>query len=454
MKVALTFAMLCAAFAPHVVTAADVRWCCVAGMKGGDPEVSELDKCNSMIPHLNAEDNDITWSCVEHADCHTTALQDGHADIVSLDSGDLFSTSRLWDSVPVLAEDYSAVEGDEGGTSYHTVVAMNADECTDKTTLASLKGKKACGTGYRKTAGWRMPIGTLLKKKIMPLVDNDCLVNNDAESAAAFFEGMCAPGVALEENIGSNTAIGDKLCSSCKDPNAETFCVKGSEEYSGYEGALKCMIEDSGDVAFIKHTTMDDYPWTGSGKTAANYKLLCPQGGCVPVTDYLACKWATVPSHAVVVNPAMTGRGVQVNIRKTFAAVQLNADFNSLFGFDRGGGPNVNTGDLVFKGSAYRLKGIDDDMTGFMGSSYGQYESLAAIEDNDCSTKGVNKDELTDLVEKAAEKASDDDDDDGIPSWGIAVIVVISLICAGMLALILAMMQYEKKGKPLFQPLI
>jgi hypothetical protein len=33
-----------------------------------------------------------------------------------------------------------------------------------------LQGMKACGTGYRKTAGWRMPIGTLLKKKIMPMV--------------------------------------------------------------------------------------------------------------------------------------------------------------------------------------------------------------------------------------------------------------------------------------------
>jgi hypothetical protein len=49
---------------------------------------------------------------------------------------------------------------------------------------------------------------------------------------------------------------------------------------------------------------------------------------------------------------------------------------------------------------------------------------------------------------------SSDDGGGGIPSWGIAVIAVISLICAGMLALILAMWKYEKKGKPLFQPLL
>jgi hypothetical protein len=44
-------------------------------------------------------------------------------------------------------------------------------------------------------------------------------------------------------------------------------------------------------------------------------------------------------------------------------------------------------------------------MIGFMGSSYGQYESLAAIEDNDCSANSVNKDDLQNMVVKAAEDA-------------------------------------------------
>jgi len=44
-------------------------------------------------------------------------------------------------------------------------------------------------------------------------------------------------------------------------------------------------------------------------------------------------------------------------------------------------------------------------MIGFMGSSYGQYESLAAIEDNDCSANSVNKDDLQNMVVEAAEDA-------------------------------------------------
>jgi len=35
-------------------------------------------------------------------------------------------------------------------------------------------------------------------------------------------------------------------------------CEEEDNEYAGYNGALQCML-DGGDVAFVKHTTIDDY---------------------------------------------------------------------------------------------------------------------------------------------------------------------------------------------------
>jgi hypothetical protein len=49
-----------------------------------------------------------------------------------------------------------------------------------------------------------------------------------------------------------------------------------------------------------------------AGDGAENYRLLCPQGGCKATTEYDTCRWATVPSHAVVVNPLRVGRNTQV----------------------------------------------------------------------------------------------------------------------------------------------
>ena len=59
--------------------------------------------------------------------------------------------------------------------------------------LKSLKGKKSCHTGARRTAGWRVPIGYMLRTELIPAVKcgNDL---NDFLSAADFFIESCVPG--------------------------------------------------------------------------------------------------------------------------------------------------------------------------------------------------------------------------------------------------------------------
>ena len=89
------------------------------------------------------------------------------AHLVTLDAGDLFAASRAFNARPVLAEVYN-VEGTLG--SYNATVLMRAAQCDSTTTLASLQGKKACSTGYGKTAGWKTPMGILLDSGVMPIV--------------------------------------------------------------------------------------------------------------------------------------------------------------------------------------------------------------------------------------------------------------------------------------------
>ena len=59
--------------------------------------------------------------------------------------------------------------------------------------LNSLKGKKSCHTAARRTAGWRVPIGYMLREKIIRAVacGNQ---SNDFLSVAEFFSKSCVPG--------------------------------------------------------------------------------------------------------------------------------------------------------------------------------------------------------------------------------------------------------------------
>jgi len=77
------------------------------------------------------------------------------------------------------------------GVKYYAVAVVK--KAKKGLTLNSLKGKKSCHTAARKTAGWRVPIGYMLRSKIMPAVDcgND---RNDFLSVAQFFNESCVPG--------------------------------------------------------------------------------------------------------------------------------------------------------------------------------------------------------------------------------------------------------------------
>lgn len=95
-----------------------------------------------------------------------------------------------------------------------------------------------------------------------------------------------------EKMCESCAGLGDKKCSM--DPI--------SEEYYGYEGALKCLKRDDGDVAFIDGYTFED-TIAKNGYTKDDFVLLCPDGKTVDFTgpdSFKECNFGRVPSNALV----------------------------------------------------------------------------------------------------------------------------------------------------------
>lgn len=87
------------------------------------------------------------------------------------------------------------------------------------------------------------------------------------------------------------------LCELCEDPAKCDY----PDNYAGYEGAVRCVADHKGDVAFTKVSFVNKYFGLGGsgGNTTAqadpdNFEYLCEDGTRKPITGP-ACSWAARP---------------------------------------------------------------------------------------------------------------------------------------------------------------
>ena len=88
--------------------------------------------------------------------------------------------------MPIVSEQY-----EKYGVKYYGVAVVRKNNTGFN--LTSLQGKKSCHTGARRTAGWNVPVGYLLRKEIMKKAP--CNGGNyDLKAASMFFSNSCVPG--------------------------------------------------------------------------------------------------------------------------------------------------------------------------------------------------------------------------------------------------------------------
>ncbi|KAM9349282.1 transferrin-a [Symphorus nematophorus] len=236
-----------------------VKWCVKSD--------AEWRKCTDLMakaPAFSCVKKDNTIDCI-------VAIKAGEADAITLDGGDIYTAGlNNYDLHPILAEDY----GVSSETCYYAVAVAKKGTGFG---IKDLQGKKTCHTGLGKSAGWNIPIGTLLTMKLIQWSGID---DSPVEEAVSqYFQASCAPGAAR----------GSKLCELCKGDCSRSH----NEPYYDYGGAFQCLVEDAGQVAFVKHLTVPE-------SEKANYELLCKDGTRAPIDSYKTCHLAKVPAHAVV----------------------------------------------------------------------------------------------------------------------------------------------------------
>nr|KAF6335880.1 transferrin [Pipistrellus kuhlii] len=248
-----------------------VRWCTVSDQE--DRKCTAFKNQNDDLKKgLDCVRKSSHYECIE-------AIANKGADAVTLDGGLVFDAGQApYNLKPVVAEYYGSKENPQ--TSYYAVAVVKKGSGFQ---LNQLQGKKSCHTGINRSAGWKIPMGTLYPELSEPQEDLQ-------KAAANFFGGSCVPGV--------DPNAYPKLCQLCAGKGKDKCAFSHHEPYFGYSGALKCLMDGAGEVAFVKHlTVLDDLP---NQAERDQYELLCRDNTRKPVDKYEECHLAIVPSHAVV----------------------------------------------------------------------------------------------------------------------------------------------------------
>jgi len=198
------------------------------------------------------------------------ALRFGHADVAFMDGGAAWIAWQQY-GLEAFAADlksdnrtyYEAHAWVLNGTDIANAT-LDDDPSTDP--FALLQGKTSCHTGWLKSAGMLLPMGYLISGGYAEIVGDV----DDIESLRT----------TIETHFSESSSIPDK-----------------GTPYYGYNGALKCLSEGVGHVAFAKDSTIESY--CGNEDTSQNEEW------CLAESEYVKLPaFGKAPSHPIMYNPS------------------------------------------------------------------------------------------------------------------------------------------------------
>ena len=246
----------------------------------------------SLADYLSEKLNyDVSLYSVDSEGAMIEALRFGNADIALMDGG------AAWVGWQQYGLDAMAADEKSDGRTYYNAHAwvradsemaaayLDDDPYTDP--FALLEGKTSCHTGWLKSAGMLLPMGYMIGHGYANVIGDPNDIETLRNTIYSFF-------------------------------NEDASIPDSGTPYYGYSGAVKCLSDGTGDVAFAKDSTVDSY--------CANDVEEDNEEWCLERDQYVALPaFGKAPSHPVMYNPAM----LDVQTRTAILNALMSLNFES-----------------------------------------------------------------------------------------------------------------------------
>lgn len=202
----------------------------------------------------NATGRTTTIHLVQSTELALQAVASGQADAAFVDG------AAGWFAWKRFGLEAAAASLESDGRTYYVASAWVLEGSPYKS-MADLRGQDSCHTGLLKSAGTFMPLGWLIKEGLAQRVGPDEL-SSIVPTLDSYFGNVSMPG-------------------------------SDADTYGNYQGALRCLSDGTGDVAFGKDTTPASFCSPNTKDRAA---------WCKDLSAYRKVQeFGRVPSHPVMV---------------------------------------------------------------------------------------------------------------------------------------------------------
>ncbi|EFN77822.1 Transferrin [Harpegnathos saltator] len=236
-----------------------IRWCTVGDL--------DTNKCRWVARAMMALGIEPRISCVQSNtvfEC-LRKISEQQADIITIDSNYGYVARKVYGLSTVL---YCETETDKNSVII-AVVRSSADNNYPIKSFQDLKGKKACFPEYAGIS-WLSFVNIARKTGIISSTSCDYPL-----LASKLFSGACTPGIKDRDHSRTSASadVSTKLCSACMRSNNTSCAVNSTNRYYNDKGAMHCLAESAGDIAFVEVGNIND-----DATNPDDYRILCKNG--------------------------------------------------------------------------------------------------------------------------------------------------------------------------------